>query len=655
MSSTRLSERSFATFALALLLLVSSRSEATAACPVGTTLPAGTACSTSDYTVGPAVKGTDAVSMCQQAGGCFANSPTVTYTQQPMSALAAYAGRLAGVFNPLSYGATCGSADSTAGVQAAVNAALAATGGTVVITCPMTVAGQVNIGTNGMQGGVRLTGSGPMSMPAVLVNPGGAAQTGSATLLWPPTVGAAIVCTGTGSSACIMVNGSGVEIDHINFGNIQPTPPSTGTTWNPTVFPWVIGTQGNTGWQGLHIHDVTFTSTSQAIDLEGTSNYAQYSGAAIRVENVWCDACLNTGIRIHLIDNSQIYSHIDFVPTGYYFSYPAVGNYLRQNSVGIDIQYAAAPQFHDLNFFTHKSAIQIQNGTVTNNFGNLNFGMSAGHFSNVMFNQVCQAVTLPGGNGTIAEIFMSNVHVWGDQSGFACSKGKAMFDLPSNDMRITMSEVGLESTDTFLNIGCGTPGTGSCPTGTPGGNAWATLNITDQGSYSAFSTGQPWIKAPSGAIINLGYTNQQLIIPAAGAGPIYGAGLDGTTGNQAPFNVGGGTNAVSGAVQMQPGPAPGMGPTTSGYSAFFSTDHSENGWVGGCNNVGAATTQGCSFSAPNGYIFLKPNYAGTSPKWMTVGSVSGALIVNVLGLVTSCTGQITGTLWNNAGVINICP
>jgi hypothetical protein len=437
--------------------------------------------------------------------------------------------------DPREYGATCGSADSTQALQTAVDAAINQ-GGTVAIPCPLTIAGQVTIGVNGMQGGIRITGTGSMYMPLQNVNRSGPPAGGSGTMVWPPATGSAIACTGTGVAACLMVNASGVEIDHINFGNIQPVPPSgSDLNWNPTVYTWVIGTQSNTGWQGLNIHDVTFTSTSQAIDLEGTPDYTTWSGTQITLDHIWCNACLNTGVRVHNIDNQQLYSRFMFVPSGYYMGSAALGNYLRQHAVGFDIQYSAAPQFHDLNFFSQKAAIQIRNGDVTNNFGHLIFAISAGQFTNVMFNNVCQAVTSPNGNGTVAELYMTNVYVWSDESGFQCSKGKAMFDLPSNDMRLMMSQVAVADADTFVNIGCGVPGNGGCPGGTPGGGAWLRLMGVRADKYSAWSPGQNFINAPQYTQVSLQPGDIGGIVPAPGGGTLMGPGLDGTQARQAPY------------------------------------------------------------------------------------------------------------------------
>lgn len=53
-------------------------------CAFGATPPAGTNCDTSDYTVGGALSSTDAIQLCQLAGGCYGTSTTITRKQVPL-------------------------------------------------------------------------------------------------------------------------------------------------------------------------------------------------------------------------------------------------------------------------------------------------------------------------------------------------------------------------------------------------------------------------------------------------------------------------------------------------------------------------------------------------------------------------------------------
>ncbi len=74
-----------------------------------------------------------------------------------------------------------------------------------------------------------------------------------------------------------------------------------------------------------------------------------------------------------------------------------------------------------------------------------------------------------------------------------------------------------------------------------------------------------------------------------------------------------------------------------------------NGYVGLTNSLGI------NLAADVGSVFLKPNTdIGGSP-FVKVGSSGSTLLINVNGLPVSCSGLPTGTLWDNANVIQACP
>jgi hypothetical protein len=547
-------------------------------------------------------------------------------------------------FDPRAFGAVCGGADVTVPLQATIDASLRSGGGTVIIPCPLTIAGQVNVGVNGTQGGLRIAGIGPMYFPAASATPG---TPSPGNVAWPATVGSAVICTATGADACLMVNAAGIEIDHINFGNIQPTPPDDANyqNWHPTVYPFIIGTRDGSAWQGLYLHDLTFTSTSRAIDLEGAATYQTWNGTQITVDHIWCDPCLNTGIRIDRIDNQQFYSHLMFVPTGYYFDKAAVGYYLRQNAIGLDISYSAAFQAHDLNFFAQKIGIQIRNADVTNNFGHLIIGMSAGEMTNVMFNEVCQAVAMPDGDQTNAQFKMVNVDIWPDESGFQCAKGKAIFDMPSNKVDASISHVNVNApADTFATIGCGQPGTAGCGlTYFPAPTLrLADINVYGYGHYTA---GAPFIKAPSTTLLVMP-TDLRIIRPEPKAGPIIGAGQDGTTACMAPLGIGGGTKAAEGAVIMQ---GSCNDTTHTGYVSFWDTNNQRHGYIG---YTDTAETHGLELSGDSGPVSID---AGGGGKITLRGYGDHYSIINLGNLPVNCTGLPAGTLYADNGAVRYCP
>jgi hypothetical protein len=532
-------------------------------------------------------------------------------------------------YDPRAYGLACDmTTDNTAVLNTVAAAVHNAGGGSIVIPCPIRINGQVIL-----KGATRLTSDFPAYYPGQSDIP--------APSVWPPTKGAAINCYSL-VVACISLEGEGIEIDHINFGNPMTTPPMSGT-WAPQTFPYVLSTRGDITWQGLNIHDVTFTSTSKAIDLEGTTNYAgAYAGSQIMIDHVWCNVCTEVGIRLHLIDNPIRISNVEFTPA-WYFDHPPMGRYMRDHSIGFDIQYVAAPIFNNIGFFAQKSGIRLANDTITNNFGTFSQAISAAVINNIFFNQVCQAITTAG-NGEIVSMMISNMSLWGDQSGFECSKNLSLISLPTNDAVLQMVNVQGNALDTLLEIGCGVPGVGGCPGNAPGGGSYANVNNLYVDSYGYYTASAPMVKAPSTTVLNLGSSTPWGFRKKSGStGPVLGPGLDGTT-TQGGVLVGAGLTGVGGVAIEYGGDA-----SHTGVVSWYGADNVRNTYMG--------------WSTPGGLSLVPKDVFVISPQ-NTIGSglgfniLSGRIIVGPVGSTpwpSSCAGLPTGTLWNNAGAASICP
>jgi hypothetical protein len=538
-----------------------------------------------------------------------------------------------GAIDARAWGATCGSADSTTALQALATF-LAAKGGTMLIGCPMTIAGQLTLGNS-----VKMQGVGPIYYAGMQSTPSPS--------VWPPTAGPAINCTST-TLACISISSLGVEISHINFGNPQSYPPSSGT-WTPTVYPYVIATVNNSGWQGLNLHDLTFTSTSNAIDLEGLSNYSTtFTGAQFEIDNIWFNAVLNTGILFHQIDNTGTITRIHATPD-YALNVASMGAYQRANFVEFRMHYAAAEQFSDIECFAAQSCFEFENATVTNNFGSLTFAASALSITNLYVNQTCQAMTAPNGNGTVMDATLIGVHIWGDQSGFHCSEGLAEISLPTNDANVSVSHAMIYVIDTFANVGCGS----GC---NPGGGAILRMDDLDVDTYSYYSAGQNFVNAPSGSAVSFGTTNLAAIRPCSSGcfnsgswtpGKIMGPGPDATQSYMGQIGVGGGTKALEGAVILGGG---GSNATLTGGVSFYSVNNSLQAFIQG------DSSGDLSADAQGGSIFFKINNASIfSVGVVPSGPSAGKAHINLGILPTSCTGLTTGDIWDNSNVIQACP
>jgi hypothetical protein len=462
--------------------------------------------------------------------------------------------------DPRNFGATCGATDSTSGIQGAINSVVA-TGGVVVIPCPMTVAGQLTLTT----GGISLVGNGPVYYPGQSNVPGPP--------VWPPTSGPALNCTSTSVSACILINGAqGTGIRYLNLGNPQVFPPATGT-WVPIVFPPLIATVSASGWQGLTIEHVSCNASYACLDIEGSPNYTgQFTGTQIVIRDIWCNPCINYGVKIHQIDNPFLLDHLE-TTYSWGLSQSSSGAYLRLHARGIIVDYCAACIMDNLDLtFGLESGIEFNNATVTNNFGSLTFAATAMEITNSYFNQVCQAMTTPGGNGTILQISLVNASFWGDQSGFACSNGLALINFNSNDAQLAISHANVEVSDTFINAGCGA----GC---SPGGGAIVALDDIKAANagYSSFTTGKNFINAPVGTTLTFGSTNKNLITGGASAGVLIGPGPDSTTASEGLTCVGGGTNPSEGAACLA---GSGPGNTNTGALDFYDKSHVQQGFVG---------------------------------------------------------------------------
>jgi hypothetical protein len=544
--------------------------------------------------------------------------------------------------------ASCGTSDSTAALQAAASYLTAtASGGTILIACPITIAGTVTLGNY-----VRLSGVGPIFYPGMLDQASNGAVVSPT---WPATKGPAITCTNT-SNPCILISGMGVEVDHINFFNNQPAPPTscaaTCANWTPTVYPFIIATTGTSNWNGLFLHHLTFTAASKCIDLEGTPNYNTngITGAQWTLSDMWFNPCLNIGIREHLIDNTGRISNID-MDWWWYRSFGPVGWYMENNSVGLDLEYAANTQFNNIEFLYNKYAIQFINGTDVGGFGHTAAADNL-QFSNIDFNLPCQAVALPNGNGTSVSAIFTNVIAYQDNSW--CGNSTAIttgggtpapnfFDFSSDAANITMSSVRGANVQSFAAIGHGIAGN---------------LNISGLNilSYSRYAGGAPAFKISTGAHFTLAASDFTAIVPfGGGAGPLEGPGVDGTQGFMQPVSVGSGTNCGEGGVLLRS-----SGNSNSGFLEFYpcptgpaptgsGTPSGRGGYVGNANNFGV------NLEADSGAVFLRPNGATSNSPFLKVDSNGTTLLLNVNGLPISCTGLPTGTLWDNANVIQACP
>lgn len=520
---------------------------------------------------------------------------------------------LNGIVDDRIWGATCGSTDSTAAIQAAA-AYLGSNGaGTVFIPCPQTIAGSVTLPS-----GVALLGNASMYYLGMLAG------------TWPATIGPAINCTSTTVARCIQPGGYGNRIAFVNLGNPQPAPPASGT-YAPTFFPPIIGTVPATNWAGLLIDDDTFTAASQCIDLEGSPSYVTtgVAGSQATLRNLYMNPCLNQGIILHDLDNTI---EIDNVEYDFWWNRgnPTVGAYVKNNSVGMTWKYAANTRLNGIEFFSNKIAIDqindsvVYSGSLIKTFAAVNI-----QGTNISFNEVCQAMGNESGTSLISTGMFKNVILYQDTSDAPVNcplNSNAAIDLSSSGgANWTMDPLRVGDVQTVADIGA---------------NSTLKLDGVDILGYSYFNAGAPAFKVSSGADFSLGSSLAAAIRPASGtcvygqpgvsqncgtAGNLMGPGFDSTQGYMQPLCVGGGTKALEGAACIG---GSGSG-NNSGALFLYDLSGTEQGFVG------AASSAGLNVNSTNGSVFLNSKSGTHSATAAFSTNTSSQNIVNFTPLPTA--------------------
>ena len=534
--------------------------------------------------------------------------------------------------DPRLFGATCGSGDSSAGIQAALNSAAIAgspLGGTVLIPCPMTATtGNINI-----YAGTRFWGNGPGSG-----SKGQSQIPGPST--WPPTLGGSVNCPGV-TNPCFNIVGEGVDIGYLLVGNPEPVPPSGGS-YAPSVFPYIFSAACGANWQSLHMHDITFVSAYNGIDLEGCANYSSNnSGGSSVIERVWFNVVLNNAIKAHLIDYTPLRIRDIEGWSDWYYNVASLGAYVRANLKFFDIEYCAACMISGVETPPARYGIWFDNGTVSNP-GTVTLAYT-GTMTQMHFNNSCQAIAA---SNTALSLWLTitDSNIWGDQSSFQCSKGLPMIQLPSNLVYLSLNGVDATAIDTLTEVGCGTPSSGSCPPGGFAGQSYLRLTDLFVNTYATNTSTAPLLQVPANAILSMQNTDPLELIPANGStGKLIGPGFDSTTGCDRPVQVGGGINQSYNAATLND--SCGLASTISGGAQFL---------VGSTlvGSVGYGTVAGGVNLSSVKSIFLNPGGATG-----IVNNVDGSLslVSKLFAALPTCNSGESGAIYRVPDVNTATP
>lgn len=492
------------------------------------------------------------------------------------------------VISVLTFGAVCdGSHNDSAAFTAALNAAGNAGGGNVYV--PPTghacyLAQGITLPSN-----VQLSGAalhhwfGPnVSDPAQ----------------WA-AAGSWIQCGDT-INPCITINSVGNLVNDINVIYSQPTP---GSSWTPTIYPYTFAINGSANFWGLR--DVSITAATHCIDIEGPDSGV--GGINSFMQDIYFNGCFNVGTRFSKIDNEIRVSNLNYYPW-WFVGTASVEAYISAHKIDWDSQYLANIQGNNIVFGRSYRSIQLRNGTVNSGFGSVTFAGNDWQLNNVSFNEVCQAVSIPDGNGTItSQVSLTNVIAYGNTSTNCPASSPIMFDLSSDQANWSISHVEGGDVDTLVAIGHGAAGT-------------LKLNDVDVAAYSFFTPARDALMISENASVTLSGSPMNGIRPAGGAGNVVGPGVDATQGYLQPTQGGGG--GVEGYALLEGS----HDATSAGDVGFYAPDGTRRGFIGRGSSAGEMNIQ-----SDTGTINLQPVGAANQ---LSVGSAAGVLEVDLSGIAS---------------------
>lgn len=479
-------------------------------------------------------------------------------------------------------------------------------------------------------------------------------------------------------NACISMNGNGGKISGLSFWYTQPTPPgpACGLTctfthnWAPVAYPYTLAVLAPQNFNS--ISDINVINGYNCMDIEGPS-----TGVAsffMHVDHVHL-GCFNIVSKFVNIDNTiSLHDFRDQI-LWYQFSSDVVG-YTEGDSahvghkIGMDMAYVSGIELSDVEFYQDWTGIRASDASVQSGLGTVTFGVQALQANNMSFNQTCQAITLAASTTHFSGRFSNVILNVDPQTSYIAGQcGSAWpyaFNLASDNVDVSISNLDGYVTQTLAKIGGGTSGTLHLPGST-------------RASYSAFSTGAPGILVANGAALDMP-SDVNALFPVTGAA---GPPISGATNWPNVVNTTQWIHGPSGTARQQlflTTPTNGSGDQTrwgvrvdntaeggsaNAGSGFLVDRYADNGsYIDSPLSINRSTgipqfPNSLQMSAPlvctglpTGEIFNNNGVAG-----FCGANAASPFFVNGLQMTapTSCSGQPTGEIWNNAGVASFCP
>lgn len=433
-------------------------------------------------------------------------------------------------------------------------------------------------------------------------------------------------------NACITVNGAGSTIDGLNFWYTQPTPPGDpcGTTctfshsWTPTTYPYTISIQNPQVFN--HFRNIFIVNATHCIDIEGPSTgvasfYTYFEHMQL--------GCFNIGTKFGKIDNVVDMHDINY-DVLWYQANPNVWGYMEGdsghtgNKISWDMYYLSDLHADGIQFYQDWASIRATDASVGSGLGTVTFGGEGLQLSNITFNQVCQGIILASSTTHFTANF-SNVLLNVDPqtsavSGQCGANWPYAFNLNSDNANVKFTNLDVLFAQTILQLGGGTGG-------------FAHLANFSSKNYSAYVNAGAAFKVNTGAALDANGDMNALFTTNSSAGPhVTGTPNWPSTYTGLAIEGASTTDRTLGFLDSAATGA-GGGFSLTRWQLRAGTTGNLN--IDRFNSSGVKTDTPITISATTGVPFFGDGLAGTLP--------------------TSCSGQPTGTFWNNSSVVNVCP
>lgn len=442
------------------------------------------------------------------------------------------------------------------------------------------------------------------------------------------------------TKTCLNLSGNASAVEDLNFWYTQPTPGGTpcGATctfthnWTPIPYPYTITLSGAENFTA--VKHITVVNGTNCLNVDGPAG----SGVGTiytSIEDVAL-GCFNSPLRMSHIDNTVNLVGFRDQIQWYQFNPDVVGYTMGDagspgHKVGWDFSYVSGLQATNVEFYLDAIGIRGTEASVQSGLGTVTFAVQAGQWTNISFNQVCRAMTVTSPT-THFNARLTNVvlNVDPQTSGIAGQCGNSSgapfaFDLGSDNVDVSIANLDGYLSQSIARVGAGNGGALHLP-----GNTRMT--------YSAYGPGAPAFQMAAGSVLDMP-SDANFIFPAGGAGP---------------FCVGSCTNAPTVGTNANWL----RGSAGTARQQMFMTDGPNGGFISRWGLVADNTPENGNQTGSNFSIYRFSDDGSYVDAPMSIPRNTGIpRFPNGLKAVfpQSCSGRMTGDIWNNVGTLSVCP